>query len=101
MSFFFGEPNKRNYIFVLQHIMYVHKIDIGHMYTVTCIIGFQNKIQSFSERQWNVEEGGVFKEIKICMKYNNIVKCPNDPFSLTSYLLTYFTLFEMSLTYYM
>lgn len=45
--------------------------------------------------------GGVFKEIKICMEYNNIVKCPNDPFSLTSYLLTYFTLFEMSLTYYM
>lgn len=42
--------------------------------------------------------GGVFK---ICMKYNNIVKCPNDPFSLTSYLLTNFTLFEMSLTYYM
>lgn len=81
--------------------MHVHKIDIGHMYTVTCIICFQNKIQSFSERQWNVGEGGVFKEIKICMKYNNIVKCPNDPFSLTSYLLTYFTLFETSLTYYM
>lgn len=26
--------------------------------------------------------GGVFKEIKICMKYNNIVKCLNDFFSL-------------------
>lgn len=44
--------------------------------------------------------GGFFKEIKICMKYNNVVKCLNDPISLTSYLPTYFTLFEMSLTYY-
>lgn len=81
--------------------MHVHKIDIGHMYTVTCIIGFQNKISHFLKDNeiWG-KGGGFFKEIKICMKYNNIVKCPNDPFSLTSYLLTYFTLFEMSLTYY-
>lgn len=45
--------------------------------------------------------GGVFKEIKICMKYNNIVKCLNDFFSLISYFFIYFMLFEMFLIYYM
>lgn len=44
--------------------------------------------------------GGFFKEIKICMKYDNIVKCLNDFISLISYFFIYFILFEMFLIYY-
>lgn len=52
--------------------MHVHKIDIGHMDAVTCIIGFQNKIQSFSERQWNVGEGGGASSKKLKFAWNII-----------------------------